>query len=323
MKFKLRQLEAFQAVAKTGSVTLAAQALNVSQPAVSRLLSDFSKTVTVELFVREGGRLVPTSEARYLLSEVGRVFKSLEHLEELNRDLSERKAGHLRIACLPGFATSHLPSVLVDFLNARPGVTATLEPDRPEHILDWIVRQQFDCGITDGFTGHPAVESQDVNIRTVCVLPAGHPLAKLRVITPLDLEHENIIHTRRDSTFFSQLSKSFAEYGVLLNSWIEVRQFNTACAIISQGRGVSIVSALDADAFGAEGLVVREFEPETPHQLSILKPMAGSQSLLMLDFIEVFLESLEPYLMESRPYQKIRTGEVQLGEISGKTAIRR
>lgn len=298
MKFSLRQLEAFQAVAQSGSVTQAARKLGVSQPAVSRLLSDFTATVGFDLFTREGGMLRPTSEARYLLAEVNRVFEGLRHLEDLRRDLSERRAGHLRIACLPGFATSHLPGVLAAFLAERPGVTVTLEPDRPERILEWIIGQQYDCGITDGFTGHPATESFDLAIRTVCILPPGHPLAERDRIGPADLAREKIIHTRRDSRFFRRVSQAFAGAGVVLNSWIEVRQFTTACTIVASGRGASVVSALDAEQFRDCGLVIRPFLPEIHHRITVLRPVSGERPVLALDFLESFIRSLRPYLAE-------------------------
>ncbi len=296
MKFSLRQLEAFQAAAQTGSVTLAAKRLGISQPAASRLLSDFARSVGFELFSRRGGTLEPTSESRYLLTEVNRVFEGLRHLEDLRRDLIERTAGHVRIACLPGFATSHLPGVLARFLSERPGVTATLEPDRPERILEWIIGQQYDCGITDGFAGHPATESLDLSIRSVCILPAGHRLSGRSEIAPRDLVGERLIHTRRDSRFFNRLSQAFAEIGETLNSWIEVRQFTTACTIVAQGHGASVVSALDAEPFRGKGVVIRPFSPEIHHRLSLLRPVAGQRSLLALDFLEAFVQSVQPYL---------------------------
>ncbi|HEV7414691.1 MAG TPA: LysR family transcriptional regulator, partial [Tianweitania sediminis] len=59
----VRQLEAFQATMETGSVSRAAECLGVSQPAVSKLLRAFSDSCGFGLFVRSGGRLVPTQEA--------------------------------------------------------------------------------------------------------------------------------------------------------------------------------------------------------------------------------------------------------------------
>lgn len=300
MKFKLRQLEAFRAVAETGNVTKAAKRLGVSQPAVSRLLSDFSASAGFELFTRRRGVLQPTNDSRYLLAEVRRILDSLDHLDDLRRDLTERTGGHIRVACLPGFATSHLPAVLVRFLEAKPGVTVSLEPDRPERIMEWIIGEQYDCGITDGFVGHPATLSQDLFVKSACILPQGHPLGDKANITPLDLANERLIHTRRDSQFFQDLSRAFSESGVGINTLVEVRQFNTACRMVSEGLGASVVSVIDAETFRETGIVIRPFRPEISHRLSILQPASGPSSPVVLDFVDTFVESLRPFLAKER-----------------------
>lgn len=295
MTIRLRQLEAFRAVAQLGSVTRAAERLNVSQPAVSRLLSSFSDSVGFDLFDRRGGQLLPTQESAYLLGEVGKLLDNLNHLEELTKDLTARKAGHLRIACLPGFATSHLPAVLARFLKLRPGVTVTLEPDRPERILEWIIGEQYDCGITDGFNGHPAVYSKTLAIRTVCILPPDSPLTKKSEIWPEDLATEQMIHTRKDSAFFRDLETCFAERGIQVPSWIETRQFTAACMMVAQGAGVSVISELDAREHEAKGLVIRPFGPKLEHKLAIVRPNHTPPSMITLEFIQAFMDSLVPY----------------------------
>lgn len=300
LKFKLRQLEAFRAVAETGNVTKAAQSLGISQPAVSRLLSDFSASTGFELFTRRKGVLRPTSDSRYLLAEVGRILDRLDHLDDLRRDLVERSGGHIRIACLPGFAVSHLPGVLVKFLKERPSVTVSLEPDRPERILEWIIGQQYDCGLTDGFLGHPATTSQDLFVKSVCVLPESHPLGEREFITPVDLKDERLIHTRRDSRFFQRLLRAFSESGVEINSVVEVRQFTAACTMVSEGLGASVVSIIDAEAFRKTGMVIRPFRPEIFHRLSILLPASGPSSPVVLDFVDTFVDSMRPFLSDER-----------------------
>ena len=299
LKFKIRQLEAFRAVAESGSITKAAQHLGISQPAVSRLVSDFSNSMGFDLFQRRRGILEPTSDSRYLLAEVRRLIDSLDHLEDLRRDLTERKVGHFRIACLPGFATSHLPGVLVGFLKDRPGVTVTLEPDRPERILEWIIGQQYDCGLTGDFSGHPATISQDLNVKSVCILPKGHAYGDREYITPSDLSSERLIHTRRDSWFFQELDHVFGVNNVEINSLVEVRQFTTACTMVKEGLGASVVSALDAENFRETGIVIRPFKPAIFHRLSIIQPASGPSSPVVLDFIDYFIESLQPFLAES------------------------
>ncbi len=294
-RLRLRQLEALDSVAETGSMTRAAEVLGVSQPAVSRLLSDLAVEVGFQLFDRQGGRLIPTQEARFLLPDIHRVLEMLDHISEVSRHLNDRKAGHLRIACLPGFATSHLPGIVARFLTDRPGVTATIEPDRPERILEWIVGEQYDCGITDSFDGHPAVDSETILIRSVCILPTGHPLLARSRITPDDLAEERLIHTRRDSAFFRELNEQFLNAGVEMNSVVETRQFTAACELVLRGVGLSIISEMDATAYGARGLEFRPFAPAVPHRLALVRPVHKHPSMITLEFMDKFRDSLRPF----------------------------
>lgn len=293
MQYKIRQLEAFRAVSDTGSITKAASKLGISQPATSRLLADFSKAVGFTLFDRSLGNLVPSTKAQYLLGEINRILDSLEHLDELRRDLTERTGTHLRIACLPGFATNHLPKVLVDFLADHPDVTATLEPDRPERILEWILHEHYDVAITDGFFGHRGMVSQDIRIPAVCILPTGHALEEKDVITPNDLQDERLIHTRRDSSFYLHLNQAFQAENVVLNGIVEVRQFSAACRLVEEGLGVSVVSKLDANAADPQALVARPFKPDISHKLTVLRPISGANPRTAIAFSEAFIRSLD------------------------------
>lgn len=286
------------AVIVNGSVTSAAADLGISQPAASRLLSDLAKEFDFQLFDKRDGRLVPSQEVRLLQPDIQRVLELMRQISDVSRDITQRKAGHIRIACLPGFATSHLPGVVADFLKDRPGVSMTIEPDRPERILEWMIGEQYDLGITDGFFGHPAVDRQDVMVRTVCVFPSGHGLENLDEISPADLADENIIHPRRDSDFFLRLSRTFQDAQVVLNSRIEVRQFTAACELVCNGVGVAVVSELDAVKYENLGLNHRPFVPSLPHGLSLVRPILKKPSLITLEFMEQFKESLDRYILK-------------------------
>ena len=94
MQLRLRQLEALKAVVEHGSMTRGAQDLGISQPAVSRLLSDLSTELGFQILDRQSGRMVPTQEARLLLPDIRRVLDTMSHIVELSRDVTRRKAGH-------------------------------------------------------------------------------------------------------------------------------------------------------------------------------------------------------------------------------------
>jgi DNA-binding transcriptional LysR family regulator len=290
-KPRLRQLEALKSVAEHGTMTRAAQSLNISQPAVSRLISDLSEELGFSLLERKDARLVPTQEARYILPDIGRVIEMMNHITDTSRNLNARTAGHLRVACLPGFATSHLPAVVASFLDTRPDVTITLEPDRPERILEWIIGEQYDCGITDSFEGHPAIDSTTLDIRTVCIFPLGHRFSDLKQIKPEHLDNERLIHTRRDSHFFHTLSEMFRKFSVSPRLIVETRQFTGACELVALGVGVSVVSELDARNYNGR-LDYRPFSAGVRHRLSLVRPIHKMPSMITLDFMEVFRESL-------------------------------
>lgn len=295
MSLRLRQLEALIAVANNGSITAAAAELGISQPATSRLLSDLGKELGFPLFDRKEGRLIPTQEVRFIQSDIRRVLELMGQIKIVSQEVNKRIAGHIKVACLPGFATSHLPEVVADFLGARPGLTMTIEPDRPERILEWMIEEQYDFGITDGFGNHPAVESQNIDIRTVCIFPKGHALSKLDVISPTDIGAEKIIHTRKDSEFFQRLSEAFVNADVPLHSHIEIRQFSAACEFVRQGTGVSVVSELDASRYVGKGLDFRPFTPRLVHRLSLVRPLIKRPSMVTLEFIDHFAKSLSPF----------------------------
>ncbi len=292
---RLRQLEAFQAVAQTGGVTSAARMLGISQPAVSRLIRSFSDETGVELFTREGGRAQLTAEARLLLVEAGRVLDALSGFETMRAGLRDQTVGQLRIACLPGFATTHLPGVLAEFLRTRQQVHVALEPDRPERLLDWIVAGHCEVAITADFGGHPAVNARRVPIRTVCVLPKGHPLEAQAEITPTMLRGENLVHTRKDDPFYLQVVAAFEACGVTPVTKVETRQFGAACRLVAEGVGVSLVSELDAREFSYCGIVHRPFFPRVTHNLDILHSRLSASSRIGLEFIDAFVDSLEPF----------------------------
>jgi DNA-binding transcriptional LysR family regulator len=299
-KLRLRQLEALMAVVDHGSITNAASELGISQPAVSRLLSDLGDRLGFSLFDRRRGQLVPSQEVQFLTPDIRRVLELMRQISDVSQEITKRRAGHIRIACLPGFATSHLPDVVATFLEKRPGVSMTIEPDRPERILEWMIGEQYDFGVTDGFAGHPAVESTNLEIRTVCVFPAGHHLADLDVITPADLATENMIHARRDSEFFIGLSQAFQLAQVEFNSLVEIRQFTAACELVCKGIGVAVVSELDAQKYVSQGIGYRPFAPVVPHRLSLVRPITQQPAMVALEFMEHFADSLKPFVVSSK-----------------------
>lgn len=295
---RLRQLEAFRAVMITGGVTPAANMLNISQPAVSKLITNLEETMGISLFERRQGRLHPTYEANFLRDEVDRAIASLENITRLSEDIRNQKAGHLRIACLPGFATSFMPQVVSEFLSSRQDVTMSIQTRSSLRVREWIAAQQYDIGVADEFEGHSAVKHDSVNIRTVCALSPQHPLAAKRKIDVSDLSGVPLIIQDRENHFHHQLKDAFDQAGATLVARVEVRQFASACLLARQGVGAAVVSSIDAAEYANRGLITRPFTPNLPFRLDILYPKYHPRSLLLQEFIKLFRERLEPFTLK-------------------------
>jgi len=295
---RIRQLEAFRAIMITGGVTSAAGMLNISQPAVSRLISNLEQTLGFVVFQRQKGRLYPTQEADFLFGEVERVFANLEHITQISHDILHQKTGHLRIACLPGFATSLLPGVVADFLSERPDVTVSIQTRSSARVREWIAAQQYDVGIADEFDEHNAVEHESIVLRSVCVLVKGHRLANRDVIEAKDLDGEPMITNDRDHSFNLAVEKAFDAAGVKLQRRVEVRQFATACLLANRGVGISIVSSIDAAEYTDQGLVAVPFEPNIPFKIDLLYPAYHPRPLLLREFTDLFKQAVEPFIYQ-------------------------
>ncbi|WP_417582612.1 LysR family transcriptional regulator [Nitrincola sp.] len=107
-----RQIEAFREVVLNGSLTAAALTLDISQPAVSRMIKDLSDELGLTLFTREKGRMTPTHEALTLFQEVERSFIGFEKIRHAAKQLQELQSGRLRIAAMPALGGSMIPEVV-------------------------------------------------------------------------------------------------------------------------------------------------------------------------------------------------------------------
>src|SRR5258708_19812282 len=117
-----RQLEVFRAIMRCGTLTGAAKALNVSQPALSQILLHTEDELDLKLFERLKGRLVPTPEAEQLFPEADRLFRDFDKLRRFASDLKHGKTGLVRLASSAPPPPSILPPPLKPFRSPSTGV---------------------------------------------------------------------------------------------------------------------------------------------------------------------------------------------------------
>src|ERR1700759_5803190 len=190
----LRHMEVFHAIMRTGSVTGAARALNVTQPAVSAILKHCESQLRMKLFARVSGRLQPTAEAKAVFPEVDAVFGCVDAANALTQDLVGGRLGTLAIAAAFPIANGYLAKAVATFVAERPNVRVALQSLTSPQVLDRVVHREVELGIA-----YEPVVSSEVETRVLmrtgipCVMAAAHPLARRKEVAVKDLEPYFII----------------------------------------------------------------------------------------------------------------------------------
>ncbi len=279
-----RQLEVFRMIMRCGTITGAAQALNVSQPALSQTLLHTEEELGLKLFERTKGRLVPTAEAEDLFIEVDRIFNDLSVLKQRALDMRQGKGGSIRLVASAPPSLSFVPTALGRFRNAHPDVRILSYVVPVASVTAMLDRGQAGLGVAMYDRPLPLIETELLGYsRIVCALPKGHPLAAKTEISFDDLKRESIISYRYGSLPNELLSDALAREGMKMRCDIEIDMSFVALSFVQQGLGLGLVDDLVPwENFG--GLVTRPFLPRVALPVCVLtstrRPLSLNHQLL-------------------------------------------
>jgi DNA-binding transcriptional LysR family regulator len=279
----LKHIEAFRAVMVAGSMTSAAKELFTSQPNVSRLISQLERETGLMLFQRTGARLVPTSEGTAFFREVERAYVGLQGLANAAAQIRNLGTGRLRIATVPSAGLTLVPRAIDRFQRLHPGVTVSLHVNTSSTVNHWTASQFCDLGVAVYVSEASTCEVELLsNLAAVCVLPAGHPLAKKSVIKPP--------HPR------AQIDDVFLRAGVERVLAIEAQYSAICCEMVRCGMGVTLTHPIVARDFTGPDIAIRRFSPAVPFPTYLLFPPHQPRERLASAFTEV-LRSLHNELI--------------------------
>jgi DNA-binding transcriptional LysR family regulator len=281
---RARQLEVFRMVMRCGTLTSAAEALNVSQPALSQILLHTEDELGFKLFLRVKGRLIPTPEAEELYPEVDRLFSDLEGLRQRAGDLRQGKSGVVRLAASAPPSLALVPEALRHFRAAHADIRILSYVVPAEVIVAMLDRGQAGLGIAMTDQSFPLIDTEIIgHTRIVCVLPSAHPLASREAIGPADLRGETLISYRAESLPGQLLRAALGREGVSFQPEMEIDVSIIALAFVQQGLGIAIVDGL-LPWHSFPGLVTRPFRPNVALPLCLLtssrRPLSRNHELL-------------------------------------------
>jgi DNA-binding transcriptional LysR family regulator len=269
----LRQIEVFRAVMLAGTVTGAARLLNISQPAVSRLLRHTEDTLSIRLFQRHKGKLRPTRQAQVLYLEVERAYNSVRRVQDVAQELAG--SARLRIVTSPSLGLGLVAKGVALLRENWRETKFSLDIMSPLEIVQQLVTHQADLGVSISPVDDPAL---DVSVLgqtgLVCITPKGHPLARLRVVRPGELIGYPLISFDRATPQGHLVDDAFRAARAPRVASIEVRYGQTACALVQQGAGVAVVDGFSMMHEAFPGIVARPFASDARLQVTFITDRA-------------------------------------------------
>lgn len=295
-KANIRQIEAFNAVMKVGSVTKAAETLFVSQPAVTKLLKSFEENCGFTLFSRSTGRLIPTPEAKQLYTGTHKLLAGVIRVEKIARSIRNLERGEVALVAFPAISMQLIPREVAKLIKNRESVNFTLLTRTSSSIEDALITRSADFGFSLVPSDSPALKCDKfAEISMVCGLPSGHPLAEKKVISLIDLQDVPLIALGRADLSFPIISSAFSRLGISMRPVAEVQMSEAACAMVSAGYGVTIVSSLASFGPWDEGIVFRPLVEQIKSTVWLVTPRFEEQSKLGSELIETIRTAIHQH----------------------------
>ncbi|HEY6724040.1 MAG TPA: LysR family transcriptional regulator [Polyangiaceae bacterium] len=254
MRFTLRQLQVFTAIARVENVSRAARTLAMSQSAVSGALLDLERQFDVRLFERVGRRLT--------LSELGRALwpqaeALCEQARELERNLARQHSGELRVGATLTIGSHVCPPLMARFMRENADARLTLHIANTAEVARAVKAFAIDVGLIEGELSDPELVVTPWRGDQLCVFCApSHPLAKKRQLSDADLKSSRWIVREPGSGTRQAFERAL--HGLLpeLRMALELTQTEAILGAVEAGLGLGCVSKLALeDAFRRRTLV--------------------------------------------------------------------
>ncbi|WP_127169876.1 LysR family transcriptional regulator [Xanthomonas sp. BRIP62415] len=300
---RLKPLRAFCQTVRLGSVSRAAEALYVSQPAVTLQLQALERDLGVALFERSGRRMAPSREGQLLYDMALPLVESLDGLEASFREkVRGLDAGELNIAANSSTILYLLPRIVANFRARHPDVRLTLHNAISADGTDLLREDAVDLAI-----GSMLDVPADLNYAPVyrfeqlLITPHDHPLAGTSTVTLQDLSPYPLILPPRRQVTYRLVDLVFQQARVPYTVALEVGGWEVIKQYVAMGMGISIVTAIcvteaDRDTLATRSL--KDYFPTRSYGVVVRKGKYLSPQA------RAFIELIQPDLFPPRGYDE-------------------
>ena len=235
-------LEAFVAIADHGSFRRAADALNLSQTALSHRLRKIEADLGHPLLIRSSREVSLTASGHGLLPDARRLMKELQYVYDAVRHESRVARRRLSFACLPTIAHSVLPKVVDVFGRCHPETGFEVIDVPVAQIAERVRSGAAEFGLTI-----VSAELSDLRVRPLVeeayslLLPAGHPIAEAGVVVRPDLVGATMVRISSQSRNRQLVEIALGEFCDLMDWRYEVQAGTMAMRLVAEGAALTIL----------------------------------------------------------------------------------
>ena len=291
------RIEAFVEVARAGSISRAAEALFVTQPALTARLQAMERSLGTDLLVRSrhGSRL--TEAGRALLPHAERALAALRRGREAVEQVRSGGAGRLTIGAAPAVSTYVLPAMLHRFQAKHPLVRLAVRSGHSEEILEMVLREEVEIGLMRPIQ-HPEVSATLLyEDELVLVVHRGHRFAAAGHVRMGELASEHLILFDRTSSYHELTSAIVRQAGISPRGELEVDNIDAAKRMVEQRLGIALLPRTSVQAdIGTGRLVpvtITDMAPVTRQIVVARRRDAGDVTPVLAAFLAT-LDAIRP-----------------------------
>lgn len=272
IKFDMGELQAFVATAEKASFRLAAEALCLSAPALSRRVERLELALGVRLLERTTRSVELTAIGQEFLHEARTALAGLDAAVQRVSDQVHLRRGRVTIACIPSVASHLLPRVLRGFAVAQPEVQVHVMDESASQVLDAVLSGAADFGLS--FTGsqESAVRFEALTKeRYMLAMPRSYRWAQRKEVPWAELAGMRLVSVSRDSANRLLLDQATADLPEQPVAWYECNHVAGALALVEGGLGLAVLPQLALPPAHAEVCGVPLSAPDLWRTLGLLQ----------------------------------------------------
>jgi len=255
----LNKLNVFLHAAQTLNFSQTAHMLHISQPTVSKYISELEREFDVILFDRDGGRLQLSNAGKTLLPWARQLVHHSLDLHEAMISMQEEIVGHLRIACSTTAGKYILPQIAGRFRRHHPGVNISILTCTQGQVSLNLLGSEADFGAMSVEISGDQLECQEFfTDHIIFIVPGQHPWAQRQSVEPAELLEVPFILREPTSGTRRALLSELARHDITLDDldvFLEVGNAEAIVTAVTNNFGVSFVSRLAAAHARAWGCV--------------------------------------------------------------------